>query len=105
MYAVIQSGGKQYTVRPGETLTVEKLDGDAGASVVLTDVLMVADGDAVTVGTPMVSGARVVAEIVEHGKAKKVVVFKYKPKIRYRKRTGHRQQFTRLTVKEIARSP
>ena len=105
MYAVIQSGGKQYTVRPGETLTVEKLDGDAGSSVELTDVLMVADGDAVTVGTPMVSGARVVAEIVEHGKAKKVVVFKYKPKIRYRKRTGHRQQFTRLTVKVIAVSP
>src|SRR6266508_461614 len=101
MYAVIQSGGKQYTVRPGDTLTVEKLDGDAGSSVDLTDVLMVADGDAVTVGTPTVSGARVVAEIVEHGKHKKVVVFKYKPKIRYRKRTGHRQQFTRLAVKEI----
>jgi large subunit ribosomal protein L21 len=98
---VIQSGGKQYTVRPGDTLTVEKLDGDAGSSVELTDVLMVADGDAVTVGTPTVSGARVVAEIVEHGKGKKVVVFKYKPKIRYRKRTGHRQQFTRLAVKEI----
>jgi large subunit ribosomal protein L21 len=102
MYAVIQSGGKQYTVRPGDTLTVEKLDGDAGSDVELSDVLMVADGDAVTVGTPMVSGARVVAEIVEHGKAKKVVVFKYKPKVRYRRRTGHRQQFTRLAIKEIA---
>jgi large subunit ribosomal protein L21 len=101
MYAVIRSGGKQYTVRPGDTLTVEKLDGDAGSSVELTDVLMVADGDAVTVGTPTVAGARVVADIVEHGKAKKIVVFKYKPKIRYRKRTGHRQQFTRLAVKDI----
>lgn len=101
MYAVIRTGGKQYTVRPGEKLDVEKLDGDVGSSIELTDVLMVADGDAVTVGTPSVTGAKVVAEVVEQGKHKKVVVFKYKPKIRYRKRTGHRQQFTRLSVKEI----
>jgi large subunit ribosomal protein L21 len=101
MYAVIRSGGKQYTVRPGETLDVEKIEGDAGSSVELTDVLMVADGDTVTVGSPLVSGARVVADIVEHGKHKKIIVFKYKPKIRYRKRTGHRQQFTRLAVREI----
>lgn len=101
MYAVIRSGGKQYTVRPGDTLDVEKLDGEAGASVELTDVLMVSDDGAITVGAPTVAGARVLAEIVEHGKGKKVVVFKYKPKIRYRKRTGHRQQFTRLAVREI----
>ncbi|MGD9894049.1 MAG: 50S ribosomal protein L21 [Dehalococcoidia bacterium] len=101
MYAVIRTGGKQYTVRPGATLDVEKLDGDVGTAIELTDVLMVADGDAVTVGTPSVAGAKVVAEVVEQGKHKKVVVFKYKPKIRYRKRTGHRQQFTRLSVKEI----
>jgi large subunit ribosomal protein L21 len=105
MYAVIQSGGKQYTVRPGETLAVEKLDGEVGSSIELTDILMIADGDSVTIGTPTVAGARVVADIVEHGKGKKVVVFKYKPKIRYRKRTGHRQQFTRLTVKEIVVEP
>jgi large subunit ribosomal protein L21 len=101
MYAVIRTGGKQYTVRPGEKLDVEKLDGDVGSNIELTDVLMVADGDAVTVGTPSVTGAKVVAEVIEHGKHKKVVVFKYKSKIRYRKRTGHRQQFTRLGVKEI----
>jgi large subunit ribosomal protein L21 len=101
MYAVIRTGGKQYTVRPGEKLDVEKLDGDVGSNIELTDVLMVADGDAVTVGTPSVAGAKVVAEVVEQGKRKKIVVFKYKPKIRYRKRTGHRQQFTRLSVKEI----
>jgi len=101
MYAVIRSGGKQYTVRPGERLDVEKLDGEVGSQIELTDVLMVADGDAVNVGAPAVSGAKVTAEIVEHGKGKKVVVFKYKPKIRYRKRTGHRQQFTRLAIKEI----
>src|SRR5581483_625775 len=96
MYAVIRSGGKQYTVRPGDRLDVEKLDGEAGSEVELTDVLMVADGDSVTVGAPSVAGAKVVADIVEHGRGKKVVVFKYKPKIRYRKRTGHRQAYTRL---------
>jgi large subunit ribosomal protein L21 len=101
MYAVIRTGGKQYTVRPGATLDVERLDGDVGSDIELTDVLMVADGEAVTVGTPSVAGAKVVAEVIEQGKHKKVVVFKYKPKIRYRKRTGHRQQFTRLSVKEI----
>jgi large subunit ribosomal protein L21 len=101
MYAVIRTGGKQYTVRPGVSLDVEKLDGEVGTQVELTDVLMVADGDTVTVGTPSVAGAKIVAEVVAHGKRKKVVVFKYKPKIRYRKRTGHRQQFTRLNVKDI----
>ena len=101
MYAVIRTGGKQYTVRLGEKLNVEKLDGEVGSNIELTDVLMVADGDTVTLGSPSVSGAKVVAEVVEHGKGKKVVVFKYKPKIRYRKRTGHRQQFTRISVKDI----
>ena len=101
MYAVIRTGGKQYTVRPGDTLNVEKLDGDVGSTVELADVLVVADGDAVTIGTPTVAGARVKADIVEHGKGKKVIVFKYKSKIRYRKRTGHRQQFTRLNVTDI----
>ena len=101
MYAVIRTGGKQYTVRPGESLDVEKLEGEVGARIELQDVLMVADGDDVKVGAPTVDGARVVAEIVEHGKHKKVTVFKYKSKIRYRKRTGHRQQFTRLRVTDI----
>ena len=101
MYAVIRSGGKQYTVRPGDRLDVEKLDGEVGAEIELTEVLMVADGEDVSLGAPSVSGAKVTAEIVEHGKGKKVVVFKYKPKIRYRKRTGHRQQFTRLAIKDI----
>ncbi len=99
-YAIIRSGGKQYTVREGAQLTVEKLEGEPGASVDL-DVLMVADGDTVTVGTPTVAGAKVVAEIVEHGKGEKIQVLKYKPKVRYRKRTGHRQPFTRLAIKQI----
>jgi large subunit ribosomal protein L21 len=101
MYAVIRSGGKQYTVRPGDRLDVEKLDGEVGSEIELAEVLMVTDGDAVSLGAPSVSGAKVTAEIVEHGKGKKVVVFKYKPKIRYRKKTGHRQQFTRLAIKDI----
>ena len=101
MYAVIRSGGKQYTVRPGDTFNVEKLDGDAGVSIDLTDVLLVSDGDTLNVGTPTVVGASVRAEIVEHGKGDKIIVFKYKPKIRYRKRTGHRQHYTRLRITEI----
>lgn len=101
MYAVIKSGGKQYTVRPGDTLDVEKLDGEAGASVELTDVLLIENDGVLSVGTPTVAGASVTAEIVEHGKAKKIIVFKYKPKIRYRKKTGHRQQYTRLAIREI----
>lgn len=100
-YAIIRSGGKQYRVREGERLKVEKLAGEPGASLDLGDVLMVADGDAVTVGTPMVAGARVVAEIVEHGKGEKIDVLKYKPKTRYRKRTGHRQHYTQLAIKQI----
>jgi large subunit ribosomal protein L21 len=100
-YAVIRTGGKQYTVREGATLKVEKLEGEPGSSIDLADVLMVADGDNVNVGTPLVSGAKVVAEIVGHGKAKKIHVFHYKAKVRYSKRTGHRQQYTELAVKQI----
>jgi large subunit ribosomal protein L21 len=100
-YAVIRSGGKQYTVREGDSLKVEKLAGEPGESLEIADVLMVSDGDSITVGAPLVTGAKVMAEIVEHGKGEKIVVFKYKPKVRYRKRTGHRQQFTKLAIKQI----
>jgi len=100
-YAVIRTGGKQYTVREGDSLNIERIDGDPGSTVTLTDVLMVADGDNVTVGTPLVTGAAVTAEIVEHGKGEKIHVFHYKAKVRYSKRTGHRQQFTRLAIRGI----
>jgi|SRR5579884_71099 large subunit ribosomal protein L21 len=100
-YAVIRTGGKQYTVREGAALRVEKLPGEPGTSVELGEVLMVADDDAVTVGTPTVPGARVVAEIVGQGRGKKIQVFKYKAKTRYRKRTGHRQDYTELAVRQI----
>ena len=101
IYAVIRSGGKQYKVEPNQLLDVERLPADVGAVVELSDVLMVADGDDVTVGQPRVTGARVVAEVMEHGRGPKLIVFKYKNKTRYRKKTGHRQAYTRLAIRQI----
>ena len=101
IYAVIRSGGKQYKVEPNQLLDVELLPTDVGAVVELSDVLLVADGDDVTVGQPLVAGARVVAEVVEHGRGPKIIVFKYKNKTRYRRRTGHRQSYTRLAIRQI----
>ena len=101
MYAVVRTGGKQYTVREGQQLDVETLPGDQGSHIELTDVLLIGDGDQVTIGAPNVAGARVVAEVLEHGRAKKVTIFKFKSKTRYRKKNGHRQPFTRLAVRQI----
>ncbi|HEY8836426.1 MAG TPA: 50S ribosomal protein L21 [Dehalococcoidia bacterium] len=101
MYAVIRSGGKQYTVREGETLDVELLTAEAGGSIELNEVLMVGEGADVAVGQPLVAGAKVVADVVMHGKGDKIIVFKYKPKTRYRRKIGHRQRFTRLAIREI----
>ncbi len=101
MYAVIRTGGKQYTVREGDTLEVESLRAEPGEEVELGEVLMVGDGSDVRIGRPLVEGARVVADVVEHGKGKKIIVFKYKAKTRYRRKTGHRQQFTKLAIKQI----
>ncbi|HEY7067334.1 MAG TPA: 50S ribosomal protein L21 [Chloroflexota bacterium] len=103
MYAVVETGGKQYKVEPGGTVAVERLPGEVGATVELARVLLVGDGDAVEVGRPVVAGARVLAEVVAQEKADKIVVFRYKRKVRYRRKTGHRQPLTRLLVKEIAR--
>ncbi|MCK5517222.1 MAG: 50S ribosomal protein L21 [Desulfobulbaceae bacterium] len=102
MYAIIRTGGKQYQVVAGETLHVEKLKGEVGDTVELSDVLLLADGDDVKVGTPVVDGAKVVAKIAEQGKAKKVLVFKKKKRKGYRVLRGHRQMFTALTIEEIA---
>ena len=99
-YAVIETGGKQYKVAPGQTVDVEKLHVEGG-TVELDKVYLVADGDKITVGRPTIAGAKVIADVVGDGKGDKVLVFKYKPKVRYRVKKGHRQPYTRLAIKEI----
>jgi len=103
MYAIVRTGGKQYRVEAGRAVTVERLPAEEGATVELGDVLMIADNGQVTVGTPFIEGARVMAEVETQGRAKKIIVFKFKAKVRTRKKTGHRQSFTRLAVREILR--
>src|SRR5579885_1944795 len=101
MYAVVRTGGKQYSVREGQQLDVESIAGQAGDRVELDEVLLISDGDALNIGSPTIPGARVVAEVIDQGRAQKVTVFKYKRKTRYRRKVGHRQPFTRLAVREI----
>ncbi|MEK7546267.1 MAG: 50S ribosomal protein L21 [Patescibacteria group bacterium] len=103
MYAVIATGGKQYLVKEGQTLNVEKLEKEAGAALDL-EVLMVADADGkdVKVGTPNVAGAKVTAKVIEQGRAKKIRIVKYKPKSRYTRVNGHRQPFTKIQIEKIA---
>jgi large subunit ribosomal protein L21 len=100
-YAIVQTGGKQYRVSAGDTIRVELIAGDIGDTVELTDIRMVSADGEVQLGTPTVDGARVVTEITESGKGKKIVVLKYKAKIRYRRKKGHRQRYTDLTVTDI----
>jgi large subunit ribosomal protein L21 len=100
MFAVIQTGGKQYKVSENQVLDVEKLDRAEGDQVEL-DVLMVSDGKTVKTGAPVLSNVKCVAEVVAHGKADKIVVFKYKPKKNIRKKQGHRQPFTRIKIVSI----
>lgn len=103
MYAVIQTGGKQYRVEPGKTVVVEKLAGEAGAQIVFDQVLLVSSGDgaSVTVGKPTVAGAKVTAEIVEQTRGDKLVVFKFRRRKNYVRRNGHRQDLTVVKVAEI----
>ncbi|MCK4960828.1 MAG: 50S ribosomal protein L21, partial [Anaerolineales bacterium] len=91
MYAIVETGGKQYKVSPGQTIEVERLGVAEGSSVELEKVLCIADGDKVTLGTPMIEGARVIATSQGNGRGDKIVVFRYKPKVRYSIKTGHRQ--------------
>ena len=101
MYAIIQTGGKQYRVSEGDVLSVEKLPVAEGEEVVFDQVLtVVADGD-VKIGKPVLEGAKVTAKVVEHGKGKKILVFKYKAKSNYRKRQGHRQPYTKVEISKI----
>ncbi|SRR5690554_3426943 len=101
MYAVVETGGKQYRVAQGDTLFVEKLDVTEGDEVVLDRVLLVSKDGEVKVGTPYVEGAKVVAQAVKQGKGKKIIVFKYRAKKNYRKKRGHRQPYTKLEIKAI----
>jgi large subunit ribosomal protein L21 len=101
MYAIIKTGGKQYKVAPGDVLKVEFLGVQAGETVEIADVLLFENQGDVKVGSPLVNGAKVTAEVVREGRAKKVLVFKHKRRKGYRKMRGHRQDFTELKIKEI----
>jgi len=101
VYAIIETGGKQYRVQEGDLIRVEKLDVPEGEKVVLDKVLAVGEGENFLVGTPFVPDAQVVAKVRRQGKGKKIIVFKYKPKKNYRRKRGHRQLFTELLVEEI----
>ncbi len=101
MYAVVKTGGKQYKVTPGEVLKVEKLNAEVGSEVELPEVLMVIKDDDIQVGSPVIENASVKAKVLEHGKAKKVIVFKKKRRKGYKKRRGHRQLFTTIEIQDI----
>lgn len=102
MYAVISTGGKQYRVAAGAKLKVEQLTADVGAEIVIDQVLMVADGEKVALGTPLVDGAKVTAKVVSHGRGDKVHIFKMRRRKHYRKSQGHRQNYTEIEILGIA---
>ena len=101
MYAIVKTGGKQYKVAQGDVLFVEKLEANEGDVVTLDQVLAVAGENGLTVGAPVVEGATVTAKVVAQGKAKKVIVYKYKAKKDYRRKQGHRQSYTKIVVEKI----
>ena len=103
MYAVIKTGGKQYRVEQGDTLALERLDGDTGAQLSFDEVLLVGNDDSTTIGRPLVQGASVKATIVEQGRAKKIIVFKFRRRKNYKRKKGHRQYLTVLKITAIAR--
>jgi len=101
MYAVIKSGGKQYRVSPGQTVRLEKLQGEVGSEVTLNPVLLYAENDDIKIGQPVLSDVTVKGHIVEQGKAKKIIVFKMKRRKRYRRKRGHRQLYTAIKIDSI----
>jgi len=101
MYAIIEAGGKQYRAEEGKRLTVDLLAAEIGEKIVLDKVVLIVDGDSVTVGTPYIKGASVETTVDDQIKGKKILVFKYKTRINYRKHTGHRQKYTSLLVDSI----
>ncbi len=101
MYAVVSTGGKQYKVEEGDVVRVEKISGDVGSSITFDKILVISDGDKVSIGAPALEEAMVQGHIVEQGKAKKIIVFKYKRRKRYRRTQGHRQQYTAVKIDSI----
>ncbi len=102
MYAVVKTGGKQYRVSPGDSIEVEKLPFEVGEQIELDQVLLVANGSGTKIGQPLVEGAKVKATVLRQVKGRKVIVFKFRPSKRYRRKRGHRQHYTRLRIDEIA---
>jgi large subunit ribosomal protein L21 len=100
-YAIIRTGGKQFRVEPGQKLRIHTLEAEPGASVEFNDVLLGADGDDLKLGSPLLSGAKVTAEVVRHGRGEKIVVFKMKRRKNYAKKQGHRQGFTEIRINDI----
>jgi large subunit ribosomal protein L21 len=100
-YAIVETGGKQFRVRTGQVINAELLRIEKGKEIELDRVLMIADGEEVIIGTPEIKGAKVIATCLEEGKATKIIVFRYKNKVRSRRKTGHRQPYTKLLIKEI----
>ena len=101
MLAIIKTGGKQYLVAPGQKIKIEKLNKKEGSEVTFSEVLLLEKGNKVEIGTPTVKGAKVIGKVLKQAKAKKVIIFKYKPKKRYKKKTGHRQPFTEVEISKI----
>lgn len=101
MYALIETGGKQYRVEKDQVLTIEKLPNEEGETVTFEKVLLVSKDDEVKVGKPYVEGAKVTGKVLKHGRGKKIIVFKYKPKKNYRRKQGHRQPYTKVVVTSI----
>ena len=111
MLAIIKTGGKQYLISPGQKIKIEKINKPAfakatagkkeGQEIIFDEVLLLQKGNKLEIGTPLVKGAKVIGKIIRHGKGKKVIVFKYKPKTRYKVKGGHRQPFTEVEIKEI----
>ncbi len=101
MFAIIETGGKQYKVQEGDVIYIEKLDGNEGESVTFDRVLVVSGSEGLVTGSPVVSGAKVTGKVEKHGKGQKVLVFKYKAKKNYRRKQGHRQPYTKVTIEKI----
>lgn len=101
MLAIIKTGGKQYLVKPGDKIKIEKIDKKEGSEITFKEVLLVEKNKKVEIGAPLVKGAKVIGKILSQGKAKKVIIFKYKPKTRYKVKKGHRQPFTEIEILKI----